>query len=134
MALSLEIVTPVGRILEKTADSVVLPTALGEIGVLPGHVPLTALVEAGELRIVNGTTGEAFVVGNGFVLVENDRVSVLTDSAINEDKIDEQAVEQARARAEEALAQKQDLDPGEVERLESVVRFSLAQLAVKKRR
>ncbi len=132
--LSLEIVTPAGRLLERSADSVVLPTALGEIGVLPGHVPLTALVEAGEVRVSDASGVEAFVVGGGFVLIENDRVSLLTDSAINETNIDDQLVEQARVRAEQALANREDLDPAEVERLESVVRFSIAQLAVRKRR
>lgn len=135
MPLSLEIVTPAGRVLEKNADSVVLPTAMGEIGVLPGHIPLTTMLEAGELRLTLAAQQEAFVVGRGFALIENDRVSVLTDSAIDETSIDEHAVEDARARAEKALSEKTtDLDPAEVERLESVVRFAVAQLAAKKKR
>jgi F-type H+-transporting ATPase subunit epsilon len=132
MPLQLEIVTPAGRALERTADSVVLPTTLGEIGILPGHIPLSTLVEAGELRVLEGTSRETFVVGNGFALIENDRVAVLTDSAVNEASIDEQTVEQARRRAEEALAQNGELDPAEVEKLESIVRFSVAQLIVRK--
>jgi F-type H+-transporting ATPase subunit epsilon len=132
MPLQLEIVTPAGRALERTADSVVLPTTLGEIGILPGHIPLSTLVEAGELRVLEGTSREIFVVGNGFALIENDRVAVLTDSAVNEASIDEQTVEQARRRAEEALAQNGELDPAEVEKLESIVRFSVAQLIVRK--
>jgi F-type H+-transporting ATPase subunit epsilon len=134
MPLQLEIVTPAGRALERTADSVVLPTTLGEIGILPGHIPLSTLVEAGELRVLEGTSREIFVVGNGFALIENDRVAVLTDSAVNEASIDEQTVEQARRRAEEALAQNGELDPAEVEKLESIVRFSVAQLIVRKTR
>jgi F-type H+-transporting ATPase subunit epsilon len=135
MPLQLEIVTPEGRVLEKPADSVVLPTALGEIGVLPGHIPLTALLEAGELRLTSAAQVDAYVIGNGFAMIENDRVSVLTDSAIDTDNIDEAVVEEACRRAERALAEKTtDLDPAEIERLESVVRFAVAQLSVKKKR
>jgi len=135
MALTLEIVTPEGRVLEKPADTVVLTTASGEIGILPGHIPLATMLEAGSLRIGTGATTESLVVGRGFAMIENDRVSVLTDSAINEEQIDEHAAEEAMARAHKALAEQTgDLDPAEVERLESVVRFAVAQLAVKKKR
>jgi F-type H+-transporting ATPase subunit epsilon len=134
MPLHLEIVTPQGRALERAADTVVLPTTTGEIGVLPGHVPLTTMLDAGELRVASGAATEAYVVGRGFALIENDRVSVLTDSAIDEKNIDEQAVQAAIERAEKALAEKSTLDPAEIERLESVVRFAVAQLGVKKKR
>ena len=134
MALHLEIVTPAGRVLEKAADSVVLPTSTGEIGVLPGHIPLTTRLEAGELRVSTAAAAESYVVARGFALIANDTVSVLTDSAVNETQIDENSVADAMARAEKALADRGDLDPAEVERLESVVRFSVAQLAIKKKR
>lgn len=134
MPLQLEVVTPQGRVLEKTADAVVLPGFLGELGILPGHVPLAVRLEAGEMRVTAGATDEAFVVARGFAMIANDTVSVLTDAAVGEDSIDETTVEDARRRAEEALAQQSDLDPAEVERLESVVRFSVAQLLRKKKR
>jgi F-type H+-transporting ATPase subunit epsilon len=134
MPLSLEIVTPEGRMLERPADSVVLPTATGEIGVLPGHIPLTTRLEAGELRVLSGANVEAFVVSRGFAMIAKDTVSVLTDSAVNEENIDEASVQEAMSRAERALSEKSGLDPTEVERLESVVRFAVAQLAAKKKR
>lgn len=135
MPLVLEIVTPEGRVLEKPADTVVLTTATGEIGILPGHQPLATMLEAGPLRVGAGANAESMIVGRGFALVENDRVSVLTDSAINESQIDEKAVEEAMARAQKALAEKTDeLDPAEIERLEGIVRFSVAQLVARKKR
>ena len=73
-------------------------------------------------------------VGAGFVQVEGDLVSVLAEHAIREEEIDETAVEQAIARAEEALKNKDTLEPSEIDRLEAVFRFSLAQLGVKRRR
>ncbi len=51
MALTLEIVTPEARVYSDTIDTVVIPTAQGEIGIRPGHIPLLTQVEAGELRV-----------------------------------------------------------------------------------
>lgn len=134
MPLILEIVTPEQRAFSDTAESVVIPTALGEIGVLPGHIPLLTQVEPGELRVEREGRTEYLAVGGGFAQISGDKVSVLAESAISEEKIDESAVEEAMKRAQEALAGKDDLEPAEVERLESVVRFAVAQLLVKKKR
>jgi F-type H+-transporting ATPase subunit epsilon len=134
MPLQLEIVTPEGKALEKSADSVVLPGVEGELGILPGHIPLTVMLDPGELRITTDGVSDSYIISRGFALVANDIVSVLTDASVDEENIDEQLVEDARNRAEEALAKQHDLDPSEVERLESVVRFSVAQLLAKRKR
>jgi F-type H+-transporting ATPase subunit epsilon len=134
MSLTLEIVTPEARVYSDTIDTVVIPTVQGEIGILPGHIPLLTQVESGELRVSKGNVTHHLAVGKGFAEIQNDKVSVLTESAITEEKIDEDAVQKAMARAEEALRTKEALDPAEVERLESVVRFAVAQLGVKRRR
>jgi F-type H+-transporting ATPase subunit epsilon len=134
MALTLEIVTPEARVFSETIDSVVIPTVEGEIGILPGHIPLLTQVDSGELRVTKGTSTFHLAVGRGFAEIEGDRVSVLAESAITEEKIDESAAEKAMQRAEEALRSKETLEPGEVERLEGIVRFSVAQLGVKRRR
>jgi F-type H+-transporting ATPase subunit epsilon len=134
MPLILEIVTPEARVYSDTIDSVVIPTVEGEIGVLPGHIPLLMQVGYGELRVTKGGATQLLVVGGGFAQIVADKISILAESAINEEKIDEHAVETAMKRAEEALKGKDSLDPAEVERLESFVRSSVAQLALKRRR
>lgn len=134
MSLTLEIVTPEARVFSDTVDTVVIPTVQGEIGILPGHIPLLTQVELGDLRVTKNGVVYHLAVGGGFVQVEGDRVSVLAEHAMKEESIDETAVEKAVARAQEALAAKDSLDPAEVERLEGVVRFAVAQLAVKRRR
>jgi F-type H+-transporting ATPase subunit epsilon len=134
MPLILEIVTPEARVYSDTIDSVVIPTVEGEIGVLPGHIPLLTQVGYGELRVTKGGATQLLVVGGGFAQIVADKISILAESAINEEKIDEHAVETAMKRAEEALKGKDSLDPAEVERLESFVRSSVAQLALKRRR
>jgi F-type H+-transporting ATPase subunit epsilon len=134
MPLTLEIVTPEARVYADTIDSVVIPTTSGEIGVLPGHIPLLTQVDSGELRVTRDGKTQTLAVGGGFAQILGDKVSVLAESAIQEEKIDENTVEAAMKRAEEALRGKDTLEPAEVERLEGVVRFSVAQLGVKRRR
>ena len=134
MPLVLEIVTPAARVYSDTIDSVVIPTLEGEIGILPGHIPLLTQVDAGELRVMKGGKVEGLVVGAGFAQIAKDKVSVLTESAIEEEKIDENIVEEAMRRAEDALRGKESLEPAEIERLGGIVRFSVAQLGVKRRR
>lgn len=133
MALTLEIVTPEARVYSDTIDTVVIPTSMGEIGILPGHLPLLTQVEAGELRVTKGGREERLVVGNGFAQISGDTVSVLAENAIDEAKIDENAAEDAMKRAEQALKDAEGLEPAEVERLEGIVRFTIAQLGVKRR-
>ncbi|MBC7368331.1 MAG: ATP synthase F1 subunit epsilon [Undibacterium sp.] len=134
MALTLEIVTPEARVYSDTIDTVVIPTVDGEIGILPGHIPLLTQVEHGELRVTKGSIVSFLAVGGGFVQVSGDKISVLAERAITEDKIDEKAVEHAMQRAEQAIKDAKDMDPAEFEHLQNMVRFSGTQLALKRRR
>lgn len=134
MALTLEIVTPEARVYSDTIETVVIPTVEGEIGILPGHLPLLAQVVDGELRVTKGGQTDSLIVGDGFVEVIGDRVSILAENAIEEAKIDADAVDDAMKRARKALEGAKNMDPAEVERLEGVVRFAVAQLGAKRRR
>jgi len=133
MPLTLEIVTPEARVYADTVDTVVIPTVEGEVGILPGHIPLVTQMGAGELRATKAGVTEYLVVGGGFAQVTGEKVSILADSAIEEQKIDFDAAAEAIKRAEAALSAGA-LPPAEIERLEAVVRFSVAQLAVKRKR
>jgi len=134
MSLTLEIVTPEARVYSDTVDNVVIPTVEGEIGILPGHIPLLTQVGAGELRVLKNGKTELLAVGNGFAEIDGDKVSILAESAIAEEKIDVDAAEKAMQRAQEALRGKDSLDAAEVERLESIVRSAVVQLDLKRRR
>jgi F-type H+-transporting ATPase subunit epsilon len=134
MALTLEIVTPEARVYSDTIDTVVIPTVNGEIGILPGHIPLLTQVEHGELRVTKGSTVLLLAVGGGFAQISGDKISVLAEHAITEEKIDEKAAEQAIHRAELAMKEAKDMDPNEFEHLQTLVRFAGTQLAIKRRR
>ena len=84
MPLTLEIVTPEARVYSETVDSVNIPTVDGEVGILPGHIPLVTQVDHGELRVTKGTTTQFLAVGGGFAQVSGDKVSILADSAIHD--------------------------------------------------
>ena len=134
MPLTLEIVTPEAKVYSDTIDSVVIPTVEGEIGVLPGHIPLVTQVEHGELRVAKGASTQLLAVSGGFAQIDGDTVRVLAEHAITEEKIDENAVEAAMKRAEDELKASKDMDPQQYEHLQSLVRYSGVQLAVKRRR
>ena len=134
MPLTLEIVTPDARVYSDTIDTVVIPTVEGEVGILPGHIPLLTQVEHGELRVTKGTETVLLAVSGGFAEIEGDRVHVLAENAITEEKIDEKAVEEALKRAERELEDAKHLDPQQYEHLQGLVRYSGVQLAVKRRR
>ncbi|MBI5692870.1 MAG: ATP synthase F1 subunit epsilon [Verrucomicrobia bacterium] len=134
MPLTLEIVTPEAKVYSDTIDTVVIPTVEGEVGILPGHIPLLTQVEDGELRVTKAGATELLAVSGGFAEVEGDCVRVLAEHAISEDKIDEKAVEEALRRAQEQLAEAKNLDPQQYEKLLDLVRYSGVQLAVKRRK
>ena len=132
--LTLEIVTPEARAYSDTIDTVVIPTMTGEIGILPGHIPLMTQVRAGELRVTKDGVEDYIIIGDGFAEIENDRVSILAENAIDDEKIDTSAAEAAVKRAQEALKNRDSMSPEELDRVEAAMRFTMAQLAHKLRR
>lgn len=134
MPLTLEIVTPEAKVYSDTIDSVVIPTVEGEIGVLPGHIPVVTQVEHGELRVAKGGETRLLAVSGGFAQIDGDHVRVLAEHAITEDKIDEGAVEAALKRAEQELNEAKNIDPQQYEHLQGLVRYAGVQLAVKRRK
>ncbi|HQU08499.1 MAG: ATP synthase F1 subunit epsilon [Verrucomicrobia bacterium 21-51-4] len=136
MALILEIITPDKVVYRETIQDVVIPTDMGEIDVLAGHQPLTALVAPGELRVRKDGQVSFLAVDQGFARILGDTVSILTEAAIDIKAIDIQSVEQAQERAQKALEEARghkEIDPAEVEKLEAIVRFALAQKLVKRK-
>ena len=104
--LKLEIVTPEAKIFSDDVDMVTLTGVDGEMGILPNHVPLMTQLAAGEIVARKGADTIFLVVGDGFVQITGERVSVLTDMAINADNIDEAQAQEALQRAEARLAEK----------------------------
>jgi F-type H+-transporting ATPase subunit epsilon len=102
--LKLEIVTPEKKILDESVDSVTVPTASGEAGILPNHAPLISALKPGILSYSNKGTTERLAVSGGFVEVSSNTVSVLTDTAETAAEIDADAARAEREAAEKSLA------------------------------
>jgi F-type H+-transporting ATPase subunit epsilon len=129
--LKLEIVTPESRVYSEDVDMVTLPGVEGEMGIYPMHVPLMTQLASGEIGVRKGGQDYFLAVGDGFVEITGEKVSILTDMAIKAENIDESKAEEARRRAESRLAEK--LDDAEVASVNAALAHSLAQLKVKRR-
>jgi F-type H+-transporting ATPase subunit epsilon len=129
--LKLEIVTPDAKVYSEDVEMVTLPGSEGEMGIYPQHVPLMTQIIPGE--IIARKSGQDFflAIGEGFVEIIGDRVSILSDMAIRAENIDEAKAEEARRRAEARLAEK--LDEADVAAINAALAHSLAQLKVKRR-
>jgi len=103
--LTLEMVTPYKMVLSEEVDEVTAPGTIGEFGVLPGHTPMLTTLKIGELSYRKA--GEVFhvAVNWGYVEVEEDKVTVLVETAEPADQIDLERAKAALGRAEEALKQ-----------------------------
>ncbi|MFZ4682149.1 MAG: ATP synthase F1 subunit epsilon [Terrimicrobiaceae bacterium] len=131
--LRLEIVTPETKTFSDDVESVVIPGVDGELGILPQHVALMTQLLPGELRITKNGQETRLAVGEGFVEVTGETVSVLTDMAVPESDIDESAAEEAIRRAEAAMKE-EHLDEEGLANVQASLLKSLAQLRVKRRR
>ena len=130
--LKLEIVTPEKTAYSEDVEMVTLPGSEGELGVYPNHVPLLTTLNPGELRVLKDGRESFLAVGEGFVEITGDAVSVLTDMALEPAAIDENAAEAAVARAQKAM--KEDHGSEEIAAIQASLQKALAQLHVKRRR
>ena len=128
MPLTLEIVTAERLVLsEENIDMVVAPSVEGELGILPHHAPLLTVLQIGELRLKRGADEQSIIVSGGFLEVLNDKVTVLADVAERSEEVDVAEAEQARARAQEALANK---GSGDLEAAYASMRLAALRLRV----
>ena len=101
MSISVQIVTPERPIYSGTCTEVRAPSALGEIGVMPGHRALLAALDAGRVLVQAGNGDDIFAVSGGFIEVSDDSVTILAEHALSAADID-------TASAKAALGQAQD--------------------------
>jgi F-type H+-transporting ATPase subunit epsilon len=127
--ISLTIVTRERKIVETSVDEVILPATDGEIGVLPGHTPLLAMLRIGALRYRTGTRIERLVISWGFAEVLPDRVIVLAERGFLPEEVDRSEAEQERAAAEKEMAYLSSHDP-EFERVEARLEESIAKISL----
>lgn len=131
MAIHVDIVSAEGEIFSGEADMIFAPAKMGELGIAPRHAPLLTDLKPGEVRVQTGDGNEQFFYITGGVLeVQPHLVTVLADSALHGDDLDENAALEARERAREALEGKHgeiDLAQAQAEMVEAEARYRAAQ-------
>jgi F-type H+-transporting ATPase subunit epsilon len=133
--LSLEIISMYRRVFDGNAVSITVPGTEGELTILPHHIPLITPLKAGEIKIKEEGGKEKFLaIGNGFVMVENNKVSILADSADLLDELTEEKILEAKKRAETALKDKKFADDRAFADTTALLEQSIAQLKVLKKR
>jgi F-type H+-transporting ATPase subunit epsilon len=129
--LTLEIVTPEAVLRFDDVEIVTLSGIMGQMGVYKHHVALMTQMVPGEIMVRKDGHEVYIATGEGLIEVTSKRVSVLTDLAVQADRIDEAKAEEARLRAEARLHEK--LSAEEVASVNASLARSLVQLRVKRR-
>jgi F-type H+-transporting ATPase subunit epsilon len=129
--LSLEIVTPERQVLIEQVDDVILPRVDGYMGVLPGHAPLLAQLDAGEVSYLAGNQRHYLAVSGGFAEVLRKSVSILATTCEKAEEIDVERAREAKERAEGRL--KSDLADIDTNRAEASLRRAISRILVTSR-
>jgi F-type H+-transporting ATPase subunit epsilon len=119
--IHVSVVTPDGPVYEADVEMVSTRAQSGELGILPGHIPLVAPLEIGAVRLKKGGSTELVAVSGGFLEVRPDKVTILAQAAEQAEEIDVHRAEEAKRRAEQRLQGKRD-----------DVDFKRAELALKR--
>ena len=130
MAIQVNIVSAEGAIFEGDADMVFAPAKAGEIGIAPRHAPLLTTLKPGSVRVQTGGTEKLFYVTGGILEVQPYLITVLADSALHAEQLDEAEALAARERAKEMLEGKHgaiDLARAQAELVEAEARYRAAQ-------
>ena len=107
MTIHVDIVSAEREIFSGLAEMVFAPAELGEVGISPRHAPLITKLNPGEVRVkVSDNESYAFYISGGLLEVQPHLVTILADTAIRAKDINEAVALDAKAKAEEALADK----------------------------
>lgn len=131
--INLEIVSVEKSVFQDTVDLILAQTPQGQITILPNHVPIISLLEAGEIELEKDNTRFFFALSGGFIEVRPNKVTILAETAERAEEIDEKRAEQARKEAENLLKEK-DLDEIKFADAKAALQRSLLRLKVAKRR
>ncbi len=104
------------------------------MGILPNHAPLLTALAFGEVMVRKDGDEEYFAIGGGFAEVRPDQVIILADSAEHADEIDIERAQQARERAEQAMAEGVSEDAAAYAQIEAALRRAQIRVDVSRRR
>lgn len=127
--MKLKVITPEEEFYEGDVTMVELTTTEGNIGIYPQHIPLTAVVAPGVLKIHEENELREASLHSGFITIMPDVVTIMAEAVEWPDEIDFKRAEEAKVRADKRLAsQGADLD---VLRAELALRRAIVRLELK---
>ncbi len=138
MTIHVDIVSAEGHLYSGQGEMIYAPAAMGEIGIAPRHAPLVTPLKPGEVRVDpgQGRPQEHFYVSGGMIEVQPFKVTVLADTGIRAADLDHAAAEEAKRRAEDALANRAadiDLAKAQVELAEAAAQLRAIERIRKKK-
>ncbi len=136
MTMHVDIVSAESEIFSGTAEMLVAPAKMGEVGIMPRHTPMLTPLKPGEIRVIKeGGEEETFYVSGGMLEVQPHTVTVLSDTALRAHDLDEAAALAAKTEAEQAMKDKKtDMDyaRAQAELAEAVAQLQTIQRLRKK--
>jgi F-type H+-transporting ATPase subunit epsilon len=138
MTIHVDIVSAEGHLYSGQGEMIYAPAVMGEIGIAPRHAPLVTPLKPGEVRVDpgQGRPQEHFYVSGGMIEVQPFKVTVLADTGIRAADLDHAAAEEAKRRAEDALANRAadiDLAKAQVELAEAAAQLRAIERLRKKK-
>ena len=128
--LKFEVATPERLVIDESVDEVVLPSVEGYMGVRPGHAPLLAKLDPGEISYRLGQETKYAATSGGFAEVLRDSVRVLAETAEHAEEIDVERAERSKAKAEELL--KTEKAPDLFQRAEVRLKRAISRIETRK--
>jgi len=129
--IQVDIVSAEGEIHSGEAAMVFAPASMGEVGIAPRHAPMLTTLKPGEVRVQDDEGNEeSFYITGGMLEVQPRQVTILADTALRGDQLDEAAALAAQQDAEKALegaADETDVAKAQLELAEARARYRAAQ-------
>ncbi|ETI69538.1 MULTISPECIES: F0F1 ATP synthase subunit epsilon [Neobacillus] len=131
--IKVSVVTPDGPVYESDVEMVSTKAQSGELGILPGHIPMVAPLQIGAVRLKKEGNMEFIAVSGGFLEVRPDQVTILAQSAETASEIDVERALRAKERAEQRMRD-QKAEHIDFRRAELALQRAINRLAVSERR
>ncbi|MBT2691834.1 F0F1 ATP synthase subunit epsilon [Bacillus sp. ISL-55] len=131
--IKVSVVTPDGPVYESDVEMVSTKASTGELGILPGHIPMVAPLQIGAVRLKNGSNNEFIAVSGGFLEVRPEQVTILAQSAEQSSEIDLERALKAKERAEQRLHERKQ-ENVDFKRAELALQRAINRISVAERR
>ncbi|HHT05859.1 MAG TPA: ATP synthase F1 subunit epsilon [Hydrogenispora sp.] len=126
--INLKITTPRGIKFVEKADMIIMRCLDGDLGILPGHAPLSTVLGDGILRIINNGVEKKLAVFGGIAEIENQSVNIFSTIAQRPEEIDRERAERDRREAEATLLE--ESEEHQIRKLQALLRHSLIRIEV----